>query len=509
MLEEKSQTVETVEYSQRDEEESREFGRWLNRAIHLKANRVTRKTEVVELTKILFRELGLGGRKRSFKMLALNCILATLFLAHWLGVPVMYSRDHHRYSLPKRYRYEFFTRSNIIPIIDALEEANLVEGVGGRFDIQKMGRMWASDELLDRLDMTVEDIEKLPPPDPIILRERIIKGNRYIKTQKDYRDTPKTREMRRFLHTYNSLLKETVVEINVPLEVCRHLTREELLHISIMDRGVSLDPEVKKLLKTLSNGEKSRCFESVFVFNSPSIPTPVPVLCPEPYTPPLNLSLGFTNTIRRFSCNHKYLYRVFSRGSFQLGGRFYGCDVQNISKRLRSHIIINNQPTVEIDYSSMHLRMLYHLRGLETPDGDLYGFGLSRELNKVVALIIINCEPHQDRLKAISNAFRRNKKLREEFGDGIMKHDLIRKLIADFKSAHALIADDFFSGCGLRLQYMDSMIMEDILKHFVGREVPVIPVHDSLIVPSSFADEAGQVMNEAYKRHMGFDAVIG
>jgi hypothetical protein len=90
-----------------DESESRKFGRWLNRAIRLRPNRVTRKIEVVELGETLFEELGLGGRNRNRKMRALNCILANLFLANnlflpnWPGVPVMYSRDHHRYSRPK------------------------------------------------------------------------------------------------------------------------------------------------------------------------------------------------------------------------------------------------------------------------------------------------------------------------------------------------------------------------------------------------------------------------
>jgi hypothetical protein len=475
-------------------EDPKEFGRWLNRAIHLKANRVTKKTEVVELVRNLFKELGLGGRKKNLKRHALNCVLANLFLAHWLDVPVMYSRDHHRYSLPKRYRYNFFTRSNIIPIIDALEEADLVEDVGGRFDIGKMGRIWASDELLDRMDMTVEDIERLPLPDPIILRDA-------SKKQMDYKDTEETRMMRGFLHTYNSFLKDTEVEIRIPLETFRRLTRMELVRITIMDRGVTLDPEIKKLLKTLSSGEKSRWMQGVVglehQFN--------PIQYPDPYIP----LLGFTNTIRRFRCDHKDLHRVFSRGSFQLGGRFYGCGVHNLSKRSRRHTFINDEPTVEIDYSSMHLRMLYHLRGLEAPDGDLYDFGVSRELNNVVGLIIVNCEPHQDRLKAISHHFKGKKKLREKFGDEIMSHDFIRKLIADFKAAHPKIRDDFFSGCGLKLQYRDSLIMEDLLKHFTRKGVPIIPVHDSLIVPESHTDEAREVMKETYKKHMGFDAVVG
>ena len=90
-----------------------------------------------------------------------------------------------------------------------------------------------------------------------------------------------------------------------------------------------------------------------------------------------------------------------------------------------------------------------------------------------------------------------------------MKHEFIRKLIDDFRAAHPKIRDDFFSGCGLNLQYRDSMIMEDLLKKFIRKDVPIIPVHDSLIVPVSHAHEAIEVMTETYKNHMGFDPLVG
>jgi hypothetical protein len=174
--------------------------------------------------------------------------------------------------------------------------------------------------------------------------------------------------------------------------------------------------------------------------------------------------------------------------------------------------LINGEATEELDFSAMHLRMLYHRRGLEVPCEHYdspYDFGKGKALNKLAVLIIVNCEPEQDEVKAIAAAFRDDRELRNEFGDGILKHDFVRQLIADFEAAHPAIADDFFSGCGLKLQYRDSMIMEDILKHFVSKEVPVIPVHDSLIVPVSYVDETRNVMMDAYKRNIGFDALIG
>ena len=217
---------------------------------------------------------------------------------------------------------------------------------------------------------------------------------------------------------------------------------------------------------------------------------------------------GLAGTNCSITCDYKRLHRVFNQESWKLGGRFYGSEVQNLPKELRKYITLNGEPTVEPDYSCLHLRMLYHLRGLEAPDGDLYDFGEDRDLNKLVALIVINCEPEHDEVRAVAAKFR-DKALRNRLGDEILKHDYIENLISDFKATHAPIAEDFASGAGLKLQYRDSLIMEDLLKHFVGKEVPIIPVHDSLIVTESHADEARQVMNEVYKDHMGFDAVVG
>ena len=112
-----------------DESRSKEHGRWLNRAICLRPNRRTRKHEVVQLTECLYDELGLAGYKRAAKESALNCILSNLYLGNWLGgVPVMFSRRSKHYSMPRRYRYGFFTRHIILPIIDGLEEVRETRG---------------------------------------------------------------------------------------------------------------------------------------------------------------------------------------------------------------------------------------------------------------------------------------------------------------------------------------------------------------------------------------------
>jgi hypothetical protein len=60
--------------------------------------------------------------------------------------------------------------------------------------------------------------------------------------------------------------------------------------------------------------------------------------------------------------SNRTLRRVFNRGSFEMGGRFYGGWWQNIPSAYRSVITINGYRTVEADYSQFHPNILYHLK---------------------------------------------------------------------------------------------------------------------------------------------------
>ena len=57
--------------------------------------------------------------------------------------------------------------------------------------------------------------------------------------------------------------------------------------------------------------------------------------------------------------------RVFSRGSFECNGRYYGGWWQSCPKAYRKHIRINRQPTIEVDYSAMHPMILSAEKGIQ------------------------------------------------------------------------------------------------------------------------------------------------
>jgi IS1 family transposase len=53
-----------------------------------------------------------------------------------------------------------------------------------------------------------------------------------------------------------------------------------------------------------------------------------------------------------------FVKRVFNNASWESGGRFYGGWWQHINEELRSDIMINDNPVVEIDFTAMHIALL-------------------------------------------------------------------------------------------------------------------------------------------------------
>jgi hypothetical protein len=191
------------------------------------------------------------------------------------------------------------------------------------------------------------------------------------------------------------------------------------------------------------------------------------------------------------------LRRIFSRDSMKLGGRFYGGWWQFIPKKYRVFISINWLPTIEIDYSGLHPYMLYHLEGLEPPQGDMYDLGLwstdaERDLKRPI-------------IKEFFNAI-----VNDEYGRYVLPKEHKKalgisssKLLYLIKKKHAPIAHRFASGYGLTLQYEDSQIAEQVLMDLLKQDVVCLPIHDSFIVQSMDKPKLEKAMKRAYKDRFG------
>jgi len=193
------------------------------------------------------------------------------------------------------------------------------------------------------------------------------------------------------------------------------------------------------------------------------------------------------------------LYRVFNNGSITDGGRFYGGCWQQFNEGERGSLTINGAVVEELDFKGLHIRMLYALRGIDLGDEDPYlipGLDQShRDLFKVAVLILINASGRTATIEAIRN------EVREKFPDFNGNLDL---LINQFVEHHHRIRADFFTGAGVKLQRIDSDILEDVLWELAIRGIPALPVHDSVVVPTGHREVVESSMIKAYEKRLGF-----
>lgn len=203
--------------------------------------------------------------------------------------------------------------------------------------------------------------------------------------------------------------------------------------------------------------------------------------------------------------SNKFVHRVFNNDNWNDGGRFYGGWWQTIPKEERRQIHFWNTPTSEIDYSALHIKLLYFRLNIDLEE-DPYMIPsiehneMNRRIIKIILLNIINAEDPDGTdklaLKAIQGAINKNKELRTYIKDNELKWKLFLEPI---KKHHSKIKKYFNTGVGIKLQGFDSKIAEAVIEHFTDKDVPILCVHDSFIIASHKVVELNKVMAEKFK----------
>lgn len=199
----------------------------------------------------------------------------------------------------------------------------------------------------------------------------------------------------------------------------------------------------------------------------------------------------FMMEFAKYQCQDKYT-RIFNNSVFTEGGRFYCHWTQQIKSKYRKYITIDGQPTIELDYSCLHLSMLYGLEDKLPPEGDLYNLvGIDckyRPIIKKAVNIAINAKDERSTILAI----------RDEYPDFIQKYGIVppspKVILEAIKHTHPHIQKYLCSNYGVKLQYMDSNIAEKILLHFAKRNICCLCIHDSFIVQTTYQDELHSLM---------------
>ena len=175
---------------------------------------------------------------------------------------------------------------------------------------------------------------------------------------------------------------------------------------------------------------------------------------------------------------NKFTRRTFSRGRFDLNGRWNGGFWQNLPKVLRRHIWIDGDQTDEWDYSGLHPNILALQMGHEF-SGDQYQLDKQvvksirladqRAVVKSLVLYAINAK----NLDACYRAFQTRH-------PGYKKRDL-KLLLEAYIDQHPFMADAIGSDKGIELMYLDSQIAAHVIREFVDLRIPILPIHDSFI----------------------------
>ena len=201
---------------------------------------------------------------------------------------------------------------------------------------------------------------------------------------------------------------------------------------------------------------------------------------------------------------NKFVRRVFYRGDWNLGGRFHGGFWQQISEEWRSQILINDQPTVEQDYSGLHINLAYGLKQQRLPDEDPYLLDLmfdvdpkvQRKWVKGLTLVAINAADEESAYLA----FRSN----QEKGSTAKRltNNKLKQLLAAFKEKHKIIEDFICTDQGVHLMKIDGNITSRIINHFTLRKLPILTVHDSYITSYDLTGELRTAMNQSIKEEL-------
>ena len=382
----------------------------------------------------------------------LKVVLLDLYVA-WLNdselniavhmTPSAYS-DGTVFNKGKSRYNELNIKVSTIEIVHRLHDAKLIgfkKGFEGSPEWQGyISRIWPTNKLTTLFEDAAFgefDIGYSEDRETIILRDE-------EKDEVEYKDNNYTRQMRFAVQQYNKLLEKTFIDIQS------------------VDKPARIElPEGKR---------RRRSNKPVFV---------------------------------NITHHDKFVRRVFNNNSFSDGGRFYGGWWQRMDTNFRKDIRMNNTPTVEIDYSALHVILAYSEADIDywqTTNKDPYDLPVRgvnnpehcRDITKLFLLLSLNASDEQ----ALNKAFRSELNYKEypySFPD-----DILTELLQTIKEHHPDIKHLICSGAGLRLMNIDSQICEYVVSDFVKRDVPILTVHDSFIVPIGEEGNLNRLMKEAF-----------
>ena len=213
-------------------------------------------------------------------------------------------------------------------------------------------------------------------------------------------------------------------------------------------------------------------------------------------------------------------------------GRYYTGSYghQGLSGVERSTIEFNGCSCVELDYSGLHPRLLYHHAEIDYRDDPyaLWGERTTPALRAIAKKVVNAAINAPSRNAAISRCNldasiygksdatgQRQRKSGKSLADAIklseaLKADNIK--FADIMDLaieyHEPLAHHFNTDAGMWLMRWDASIALDVMFDFAKDCIPCLPVHDSFIVPEHHEQKLRESMHRWYQLHTGHLAAV-
>ena len=202
----------------------------------------------------------------------------------------------------------------------------------------------------------------------------------------------------------------------------------------------------------------------------------------------------------------KFVRRIFNNSRWDQGGRFYGGWWQRCPKEYREKIEFDGVGGLEVDFSGMHIVILYAQEGINywaDIGDDPYSIEQIEDINskidlraacKLLLLTAINADSPQKAFQAF----------RQQSESGSLEKKLtnaqLGKLLDALSSKHQPIAHRLASGAGIDLMFLDSQITELLIDRFTYHyKCPILTIHDSYIVPFGYDRRLAEEMQVAFE----------
>lgn len=204
-----------------------------------------------------------------------------------------------------------------------------------------------------------------------------------------------------------------------------------------------------------------------------------------------------TNLHKGYDERRIFLIRLFTE-TWERGGRLYGGYWQGMPKAFRAQLLIGGQPTVELDYSRLHPRMLYNREGMAFgADFDPYtvpGFDVPTEVAKETFNRLLNSD-RKIVCRKEDKAHFSDKHAFNAYRDAMIEH-------------LQPVAHKFQNDEGAQLQKVDSELALNVIARCMDEVIAVYPVHDSFIVTKDNEDRLRNIMLEEYEDMMGYECKV-